>query len=98
MTKRKTKLLPSIAVAVATLGLLGAVTYVFLWDPTPDWEAAPNDAATRITSEELAQVADLRMFFRDLMYFCNCTSVTPENCILQRLSFFVDQPGKQDLL
>lgn len=63
MTKRKTKLLPGIAVAVATLGLLGAVTYVFFWNPTPDWKPAPNEAATQITSEELAQMADLRVFF-----------------------------------
>lgn len=61
--KRKKRLLPGIAVAVATLGLLGAVTYVFFWDPQPAWEAAPNEAATQISSDELAQAADLRMFF-----------------------------------
>lgn len=63
MTKRKTRLLPGIAVAVVTLGLLGAVTYVFFWDPKPTWEAAPNDAGAQVTSDQLAQVADLKMFF-----------------------------------
>lgn len=62
-TKRKSRLLPGIAVAVVTLGLLGAVTYVFFWDPKPTWEAVPNEAATQITSDELAQAADLKLFF-----------------------------------
>lgn len=59
----KTKLLPRIAVAVVTLGLLGAVTYVFFWDPQQTWEPAANEAATQVTGDELAQAADLRVFF-----------------------------------
>lgn len=62
MNKWTTKLLPGIA-AVVTLGLIGTVAYVFFWDPKPNLEKAANEAATRIADDELAQAADLRIFF-----------------------------------
>ncbi|NLE97390.1 MAG: hypothetical protein GX596_05300 [Propionibacterium sp.] len=52
-----------IAVGLVVLGVLGAVTYGLFWDPRPAYTAAPNDAAEKVTDEELEQAADQRVFF-----------------------------------
>lgn len=64
MTNRwKKKIVPGLAIAVLTLGLLGAATYAFAWNPTPTYEAAPNDVAEQVSVDDLTKAADLRVFF-----------------------------------
>lgn len=57
------KPLVTIAAALVAVGLLGAVTYAFFWDPDPTYDAAPNEALTQVSSDELARTAELRVFF-----------------------------------
>ncbi|MCC2593648.1 hypothetical protein LKO27_09555 [Tessaracoccus sp. OS52] len=52
-----------ILAALVALGLIGAATYTFFWDPKPTFAAAPNEAASQVTADELAQAAELRVFF-----------------------------------
>lgn len=60
----KKKPLLGIAAALAVLGLAGAVTYMFFWDPQPNFtDEAPNDAASTVTAEQLSDVANHRIFF-----------------------------------
>lgn len=64
MTKKwKKKLVPGIAIAVVSLGLLGAATYALAWDPDETHVAAPNDVAAGVTVEELAEASGHRVFF-----------------------------------
>lgn len=52
-----------LAVGLVALGVLGAVTYAFFWDPQPAFTAAPNDAAAEVSDGELERAADQRVFF-----------------------------------
>lgn len=53
-----------IVASLVALGLVGAVTYLFFWDPDPSFDRpAPDEAAATVTDEELAAVADQRIFF-----------------------------------
>lgn len=63
MKNWNTGLMRGITVSVVALGWIAAVAYVFFWDPKQSWEPAPNEAATRITSDELSRAAELRAFF-----------------------------------
>lgn len=56
----------TVAIALAGLvavGVLGAASVALMWDPNPTFEPAPNDAASRITDEELSRAAEVRVFF-----------------------------------
>lgn len=57
------KPLVRVVAALVALGLVGAVTYAFLWDPDPTYAAAPNEAASEVTEPELSRAAELRVFF-----------------------------------
>lgn len=60
----RNKPLLGIVAALVALGLVGTVGYVFFWDPRPSFDRpAPNDAAQRVTPEQLQQVAGQRIFF-----------------------------------
>lgn len=58
----KRAVLPRLAAAVVAVGLLGAVTYYFFWDPTPSYESVVDDASGT-GSSELEVVAERRIFF-----------------------------------
>lgn len=49
--------------AVVVLGMLGAATYAFAWDPKPSYTPAPNTAVDDVSAEELEAVAGQRIFF-----------------------------------
>lgn len=54
---------PRLAAAVVAVGLLGACTYYFLWDPTPSYASVDDDAASRTSGAELAALGERRTFF-----------------------------------
>ncbi|SDL82442.1 SGNH/GDSL hydrolase family protein [Tessaracoccus oleiagri] len=53
----------SLAVGLVALALLGTAAYAFYWDPQPTYKAAPNDAASRVSPQELERAAEQRVFF-----------------------------------
>lgn len=57
------KLLPRVVAAIVVVGVLGAVTWKFFWDPKPTYEPAANEAAALITSDELEAAAETRVWF-----------------------------------
>lgn len=60
MTKKP---LLRIVAALVALGLVGAGTYTFFWDPDPTYEAAPDTATAQADPAALARAADMRIFF-----------------------------------
>ncbi|TRY18645.1 hypothetical protein FOJ82_05850 [Tessaracoccus rhinocerotis] len=52
-----------IVAALVALGLVGAATYTFFWDPDPSYDAAPDTATAQADPAELARAAELRIFF-----------------------------------
>jgi hypothetical protein len=52
-----------IAALLAAFGLLGAATWVFLWDPAPSYESVANDGASLTGRNELEAFAGRRIFF-----------------------------------
>lgn len=59
----KRAVLPRLAAAVVGVGLLGAATNFFFWDPTPSYESVVDDDASRTGRSELEAVAERRIFF-----------------------------------
>lgn len=57
------KPLLGIVAALVTLGLVGAATYTFFWDPDPTYDAAPDTATAQADPAALERAADLRIFF-----------------------------------
>ncbi|GAA3706751.1 hypothetical protein GCM10022204_25780 [Microlunatus aurantiacus] len=48
---------------VAAVGILGAASLYFLWDPEKSYDPAPNTATSAITVETLEQASESRVFF-----------------------------------
>lgn len=59
----KTKFWSRLVVGVAAVGIVGAVSAYFLWDPKRSYEPAPNTAATSIPEGVLADVAASTVYF-----------------------------------
>lgn len=59
----KTSFWSRLAIGVAAVGILGAVSLYFLWDPKRSYDPAPDAAASTITTETLDQAAEARVFF-----------------------------------
>lgn len=59
----KRRVLPFLAAAAVTVGLLGALTYSFFWDPTPSFASVDDDAAASTSRDDLDAAAARRTFF-----------------------------------
>lgn len=59
----RSRLLRRIVVGLVAVGVIGAAGYVFLWDPEPSYEPAPDVAAADILPAELELAAGRRVFF-----------------------------------
>lgn len=60
----KTSFWSRLIIGVAAVGVLGAVSLYFLWDPRRSYDdPAPDTAASKITTEVLDQASETRVYF-----------------------------------
>jgi len=59
----KTSFWSRLVMGVAAVGILGAVSLYFLWDPKRSYEPAPDTAASTITTEVLGKASGARIYF-----------------------------------
>jgi len=55
--------LTRLGVAAAIVGVMGAATWFFLWDPPPSYESVPNDGAALAGRSDVEAFAGQRIFF-----------------------------------
>lgn len=59
----KRAVLTRLAAAAVAVGLLGATTWFFFWDPTPSYESVVDDGASRAGRSDIDAFAGRRIFF-----------------------------------